>query len=252
MRLSIITVVFNRESTISRALQSIRDQSYKDVQLVIIDGASTDNTVALAQQFVDDKKDIFLSEPDDGLYHALNKGIKLATGDVIGFMHSDDVFTGKHALKRLALEFSNPDVDAVYGDLQYACKNDLSKIVRYWRSGSFSRTKLYFGWMVPHPTFFMRREKYMRLGSFSEKFTISADYEAILRYFVTGVINAVYIPEVIVTMSVGGVSNKSLPNIIQKMKEDYRIIRNYKLGGFLTLFLKSARKIFQFFNRVGS
>ena len=92
----------------------------------------------------------------------------------------------------------------------------------------------------------------MRLGSFSEKFTISADYEAILRYFVTGVINAVYIPEVIVTMSVGGVSNKSLPNIIQKMQEDYRIIRNYKLGGFLTLFLKSARKIFQFFNRVGS
>ena len=145
-----------------------------------------------------------VSEPDEGLYDALNKGIFRATGDVVGFMHADDAYASPQALERVAAAFEDPAVGAVYGDLVYVNKDDVSRVVRYWRAGEFRRSRLSQGWMPPHPTFYVRREHYQRLGGFNTRFRIAADYENMLRILWGGDVNAAYIPEVLVRMRMGG------------------------------------------------
>ena len=188
-----------------------------------------------------------MSEPDKGIYDALNKGLVRATGDVVGLMHSDDFFADDHVLKRVAETFADPLVDAAYGDLDYVAKDDTSRIIRRWRSGEYNAAKLARGWMPPHPTLYLRRSVIERLGGYDTRYKIAADYDAILRYFGQGQIRAVYIPHVLVKMRVGGESNRSLAKIWLKTREDYSALRRNGVGGVGAIAWKNLRKLDQFF-----
>ena len=188
-----------------------------------------------------------ISEPDKGIYDALNKGIARSTGDVIGLIHSDDFFADEKVLERVAAAFSDPDIDAVYGDLEYVAAADPTRVVRRWRAGNFTPRKLAWGWMPPHPTLFMRRRVFEAHGAYDASYHIAADYDAILRWFGQGGIRTAYIPEVLVKMRLGGKSNRSLRSIFRKSLEDYRALRSNKVGGIGALAAKNLSKLPQFF-----
>ena len=213
LHISVITAVFNRAATLGDSLRSVHSQRWPDVEHIVIDGGSTDGGLAILDQHKSRIARI-VSEPDGGLYDALNKGIRHASGDVIGFMHADDEFATPHALAHVAAAFEDPDVGAVYGDLVYVKKNDVSRVVRYWRAGQYQRTQLTQGWMPPHPTFYVRREVYSRFGGFDTRYRIAADYENMLRILWRGRIKAAYIPEVLVRMRVGGMSNIDRKSVV--------------------------------------
>jgi glycosyltransferase involved in cell wall biosynthesis len=193
MKISVITAVRNRVATVGEALDSVQSQSWADVEHVVIDGVSTDGTLELLETR---RREIavLVSERDSGIYDALNKGLNLATGDVIGLMHSDDIYADKHVLADIAAAFDDPEIDAVYGDLNYVARNDTSRVIRRWRSGEYSRVRLAEGWMPPHPTLYLRRHVIEHWGGFDETFRIAADYDVILRYFGQGRIRPVYVP----------------------------------------------------------
>lgn len=247
MKISVITAVYNNRNTIAAAIESIVSQTHPCVELVVIDGGSSDGTLELLAKY-GDRINVMVSEADDGIYHALNKGIALSSGEVVGFLHSDDVFPDPDVLKRVAAAFTNSGVDAVYGDLEYVKRSDVSKVVRYWSAGTYSLQALRAGWMPPHPTFYARRDVYQRLGGFELSMRIAADYDCMLRFFQAGLAVA-YIPQVQVRMRTGGASNRSLGNIVRKSREDYIALRRNKVGGAWTLLGKNLRKLPQFFLR---
>jgi len=247
LKISVITAVYNNRNTIAEAIESVLAQTHPLVELVVIDGGSTDGTLDVLAQF-GDRITVMVSEPDDGIYHALNKGIALASGEVVGFLHSDDVFPDRDVLERVVATLTASSADAVYGDLEYVQRDDASKIVRYWKSGTYSARKLRAGWMPPHPTFYARREVYERLGGFDVSMRIAADYDCMLRFFQAGVAVA-YVAQVQVRMRTGGASNRSLGNIIRKSREDYVALRRNKVGGAWTLVSKNLRKLPQFLLR---
>lgn len=247
MKISVITAVYNNCDNICDALDSILSQSDTDIELVVIDGASDDGTVDVLRNYAE-HIDVLVSERDSGIYDALNKGISHASGDVIGFLHSDDLFADKHVLARITKAFSDPEVDAVYGDLVYVQKGDTDKVIRYWRSGDYSPRRLGWGWMPPHPTFYVRRSVYVRLGGFDTSLRIAADYDCMLRFLTQGV-RAAYLPETLVRMRIGGVSNRSLKNILRKSAEDYQVLRRHGVGGVGALMWKNLSKVPQFFRR---
>ena len=246
MKISIITAVYNRADSIAEAVRSVQAQTWPQVEHVVIDGASTDGTVAVLQTCLNAQA-VWLSEPDKGIYDALNKGLARATGDVIGLMHSDDFFADDEVLASVAAAFADPEVDAVYGDLDYVAKADTARIVRRWRSGDYSAAKLARGWMPPHPTLFLRRSVVERWGGYDTSFRIAADYDSILRYFGQGQIRPAYIPRVLVKMRLGGESNRSLGRIWLKTREDYRALRSNGVGGVGALVWKNLGKLGQFF-----
>lgn len=246
--ISVVTAVYNRKDTVGQALDSILSQTHRGVEVVVVDGASTDGT----REVLDDYRSRipnFVSEPDGGIYDALNKGILRAHGDVVGFLHADDLFAHDAVLERIVAAFETPGVDAVYGDLVYVDKHDPNRIVRYWKAGEFDRAKLREGWMPPHPTFYVRRTVYERLGLFDTRYRIAADYDSVVRFLFTGDIGVAYVPEVLVRMRVGGVSNRSLATILRKSREDHDILRRHDLGGLSTLMRKNLSKISQFWTR---
>ncbi len=245
MKITVVTAVYNRHSTIGQALDSVASQDHVNIEHIIQDGDSTDGTCELIKAQTNTKVAI-VSEPDDGIYDAINRGIQRTSGDVIGLMHSDDFFAAPHILSRVAKVMEDPDIDGVYGDLDYVAADDTTRIVRRWRSGTYDPKKLGRGWMPPHPTLYLRPSVFENHGLYDTSFGISADYDAMLRYLVKGQINLAYIPEVMVKMRVGGESNKSLRKIIQKSREDYRAIRKNGVGGVGTLALKNLSKIQQF------
>lgn len=245
MRISIITAVYNRFDSIVQAVSGVQSQTYRNREHVVIDGASTDGTLALLQSVLDDRS-ILVSEPDCGIYDALNKGLERATGDVIGIMHSDDFYADEFVLSDVAEAFADPAVDGVYGDLEYVDKVDTGKVIRYWRSGEYRPELLAKGWMPPHPALFVRRRVIERWGGYDTSFRIAADYDAILRYFGQGGLSALYIPRVLVKMRVGGESNRSLSKIVLKSREDYRALKKNGVGGLGTLAWKNLSKIGQF------
>jgi glycosyltransferase involved in cell wall biosynthesis len=252
MKISIITAVFNRTDSIAEALRSVQAQSWHDVEHVVVDGASTDGTLFVLQNFLNVStrsgyQAQWTSEPDLGIYYALNKGLARATGDVIGLMHSDDFFADHEVLTSVATAFADPAVDAVFGDLDYVDKSNTTYIVRRWRAGRYSAAKLSLGWMPPHPTLFLRRRVIERWGGFDTNFSISADYDSILRYFGQGKIQSAYIPRVLVKMRLGGESNRSLGRIWLKTREDYTALRRNGVGGLGALIWKNVSKIGQFF-----
>jgi len=245
LKISLITAVYNRHSTIQESIRSVQSQSYPDVEHVVVDGASSDGTVKVIKA-ASNEKTVVISERDDGIYDALNKGIAHASGNLIGLMHSDDFFAHNDVLQRVSEAFSDHSIDAVYGDLQYVAQDDTSRVIRHWNAGEFSPLKLSRGWMPPHPALFLRSNVFDKHGVYDTSYRIAADYDAILRWFGKGKIKAHYIPEVLVKMRVGGESNKSLRKILQKSREDYRALRSNDIGGVGALAWKNASKIRQF------
>jgi glycosyltransferase len=246
LKITIITVVFNRVDSIAQAVASLQAQTHPDIEHVVIDGASTDGTLDILRACLDEGA-VLVSEPDKGIYDALNKGLARATGEVIGLMHSDDLFADPNVLADVAKAIADPAVDAVYGNLEYVAKSDTSRVIRCWRSGEFDPKKLGWGWMPPHPTLFLRRGVIERWGGFDTEFRIAADYDAILRYFSKGKIRAAYIPRVLVKMRLGGESNRSLARIWLKSREDYQALRRNGVGGLGALAWKNLSKLGQFF-----
>jgi len=246
MKISVITAVYNAKETVREAIESVLSQDYADVELVVIDGASSDGTTELLESYRE-HIDIFISEPDHGIYDALNKGIKHATGDVVGFLHADDLFADETVLSKVAAAFASGDVDAVYGDLEYVSKDAPDKVIRYWQSGDFSRHRLKHGWMPPHPTFYVRRSVYQEHGGFDTSFRIAADYDCMLRFLGQARVKVAYIPAVLINMRLGGASNRSLGNIMRKMGEDYRALKQNGVGGLWALAWKNLSKLPQFF-----
>ncbi len=248
MKISVITAVYNNRDTVAQALDSALAQTHPDVELIVIDGGSTDGTLQVLQDYAD-RLAVLVSEPDRGIYDALNKGIARASGDVVGFLHSDDLFADASVLSRIAAAFADPSVDSVYGDLLYVSKDDPSRVVRTWRAGVFTPGKLAHGWMPPHPTFYVRRAVYEKLGGYDTSYRIAADYDCVLRLLGKGGVRAAYIPEVLVKMRVGGASNRSLSNILKKSREDYRALRVNGVGGLAALAWKNLSKLPQFLKR---
>ena len=245
MKISIVTVVFNNRDTIEAAIQSVLAQTHREIELIVIDGGSTDGTREVLARY-ESSIAILVSERDDCIYHALNKGIDLASGEAIGFLHSDDLFADKFAIERVVSALADPTVDAAYGDLVYVRKLDPTRVVRYWRAGTYQPELLRRGWMPPHPTFYARRALYRRLGGFEVSLRIAGDYDCMLRFLVAGA-KIAYIPQVQVRMRLGGASNRSLGNMMTKSYEDYLVLRRHGVGGVGTVIWKNLSKLPQFF-----
>jgi glycosyltransferase len=250
MSISIITVSSNAAATISDCLKSINAQT-APVEHLIIDAASTDNTLELVR-IISPSARLF-SEPDHGIYDAMNKGIRLASGDIIGILNADDFYASSDVLAQVEAVFADPGVAACYGDLQYVRGRgekspDSFKVVRHWQSDPFCRSKFLWGWMPPHPTFFVRKEIYEEYGLFRLDLGSAADYELMLRFLFKHRIRAVYIPQVLVKMRVGGVSNACLKN---KIKANLMDRRAWEVNGLKpypwTLLMKPLRKLRQFY-----
>ena len=255
MKISIITSVYNNKNLIESCINSVTSQTYKDIEYIIIDGGSTDGTVETIKNYklkiINELENyIFISEKDNGIYDALNKGIKLATGEVVGLLHSDDVFYDNSVLEKVARIFEKKDTDSVYSDLVYVYKDNPDKVLRYWKAGEFNYSILNRGWMPPHPTIFIKKKNYDEFGGFDSSYKISSDYELVLRFLGKHKISTTYLPEVTIKMRAGGKSNKSLGNIFHKSSEDYRALKQneFPFPAF-TLFMKNVRKVPQFLKR---
>lgn len=248
MKISIITVVWNNAKTIKDAINSVLNQSYKDVEYIVIDGASTDGTIEIVQSYGDKIK--FISEKDNGLYDAMNKGIRMATGDVVGILNSDDFYASDKILQIVADEFLKGNIDSVYANLEYIDANDPKRVIRYWRSKKYQEGLFRSGWHPAHPTFFVKKEIYEKYGVFDLSFKIAADYELMLRFFEKCKITSSYVDEVFVKMRIGGESNRSIKNIIKANMESYKA---WKANGLyinpLRFLLKPFSKIIQFIKK---
>lgn len=246
MLLSIVTAVWNRADTVADAMKSLRAQDWPHWEHVVQDGGSTDGTLDVLDRLSDHRTRLE-SGRDAGLYDAINRGIARTTGEVVGLLHSDDLYAAPDILSSVAAAFEDPAVDAVYGDLLYVSRSDTSRVVRTWRSQPFQPALLRRGWMPPHPTLFLRRRVLDRHGAYDTSYRIAADYDTILRYFGQPGFRSIHIPKVFVHMRLGGESNGSLRRIIRKSREDYRALRANRVGGLPALVAKNASKVGQFF-----
>lgn len=246
--ISVVTATWNCAKTLPDCLASVARQDYANREHVVVDGASTDETVNVINQHIGQIA-VFKSERDKGIYDALNKGIQLATGDVVGFLHADDFYASDDVLSKIARAFEDPTVCAVYGDLDYVGQQDTSKVIRRWRSNPFTERDLGRGWMPAHPTLYVRRDFYSKIGGFDISYRIAADYLSILRLFAQPGFKAEYIPEVLVTMRMGGASNKSIKAMVSKSKEDWRALRSSAFSApraLRAIAWKNLRKLSQF------
>ncbi|MGK0366737.1 MAG: glycosyltransferase involved in cell wall biosynthesis [Saprospiraceae bacterium] len=248
MIITIITATYNSGKTIRDTIESVKSQNYSNIEHIIVDGASKDNTLAIVKEYDHIQK--IISEPDKGIYDAMNKGISMATGDIVGILNSDDYYTDNSIITKVVSAFKTNDTDSVYGDLQYVDKDNTDKIIRNWVSGEFKSSNLTKGWMPPHPTFFVKKGVYEKSGKFNLDFKIGADVEFILRTLGKDKISTNYIPEVLVKMRTGGESNRSLKNRMQLLKEYHKAYKLNKLEyKFYTIPYRLLSKIPQFFKK---
>lgn len=246
MRVSIITASFNSEKTILDCVESVNNQTYPNIEHIFIDGGSTDATVSLIKSR-SLRKSVVLSEADQGIYDAFNKGISSASGDVILFLNSDDTYTDIDVIHDVVGHFkSNPELDAIYGNLQYMSLRAPHRVVRTWANDVFAVEKLKFGWMPPHPTFCAKREVYSEFGVYDLSYKIAADYELMLRFILSG-ITLGHLDRFMVDMKMGGVSNASVKNVLKKTTEDASILNRHDLPVLAGLFGKNLRKLGQYF-----
>lgn len=234
MKISIITVCFNSARTLGDTLQSVAAQTHPEIEHIVVDGGSRDGTLAIIDRYRQSLSKV-ISEPDRGVYDAMNKGIGLATGEVIGFINSDDFYADHTALSHIVETFSDSAVEACFADLVYVDQQDPNKIVRYWKSCAYRPGMFEFGWVPPHPTFFARRSVYERLGGFNLDFPLAADMELMLRFLAVHKIRSIYLPETLIKMRMGGATNQSLANVIQQNRE---IMAALKMHGFKASWLR--------------
>lgn len=248
MKISIITVSFNSAATIHDTLVSVTTQTYPDIEYIIIDGNSVDGTLEIINRFKD-RISIVRSEKDKGIYDAMNKGIALATGEVIGILNSDDFYLDQKVIQKVINAFEH-DTDAVYGDLVYVDPINIDKVTRKWLSGKYKEDAFLRGWMPPHPTFFVRKKIYEKFGNYSLELRSAADYEFMLRVIHKHKIKLNYIPEILVKMRAGGTSNASFKNRLKANSEDRKAWQMNQLKPRLFTFIrKPLSKVFQFINR---
>ena len=251
MKISIITVTYNCDSVLIDCLNSVALQSYNNIEHILIDGASTDRTLPI----INSKRDqisVLVSEPDNGIYDAMNKGIKLAKGNIIGFLNSDDFYANNEIISKVAIEFErDPYLDACYADLIYVNKLNSKKNTRYFKSSKFKQGLFSKGWSPPHPTFFVRRSVYEKYGNFDLNYRIASDFDLMMRFLEIHKIKSRHIPEVWVKMRIGGVSNKNLKNIWLQNCEILNSFNknNLKVNSIIFFVYKIISRIQQFFKK---
>lgn len=249
MKISIITVCFNSAGTIADTMRSVASQTHREIEHIVIDGASTDDTLKLVRQYGAHVATL-VSEPDRGIYDAMNKGLSLATGDVIGFLNSDDIYADPQTLDRIAQAFQGLAIDAVFGDLVFVDPRDTQSVVRYWRATPHRPGACASGWMPPHPTLYVRQSALRLSGGFCLDYRLQADFELTLRLFEIHKIRALYIPEVLVRMRMGGATTGSLRNIIHgNIEASLACRRNGFPGGFGFIAKKMASRLPQFLSK---
>jgi len=249
MKISVVTVSRNAAGTIEETLRSVRSQNYPQVEHIVVDGGSDDGTVEIIERYRD-RIAGFVSEPDRGIYDAMNKGIAMASGEVVGTLNADDVYADETVLSQVAQVFSDPDVDACYADLLYVDPQNPGKIVRYWRSCEYRPGLFEKGWMPAHPTFFVRRDMYAKWGGYDPGFPRQADFELTMRFLAIHRLRSVYVPRVWVLMHTGGVSNRSLAGILKGNIEAYRACKKNRLRvNVLFIPRKLLSRVPQFFAR---
>ncbi|HFA48650.1 MAG TPA: glycosyltransferase [Bacteroidetes bacterium] len=246
MKISIITVSYNSAKTIEDTLVCVREQSHENIEHIVVDGASKDGTQEIVERYKDGLANVII-EPDYGIYDAMNKGIRSATGDIIGFLNADDCYVSDNVLAKVAEAFSNTDTDSVYGDLCYVSNDDTNEILRFWKAGKCTAKGFLNGWMPPHPTFFVKRSVLEKYGIFDPTFRFAGDYELILRLLYKHNISTHYIPFCMVKMRIGGAGNRWMENRLIANLEDRLAWKknNLKPRPYTTL-LKPLRKVLQF------
>lgn len=248
MKVSIITTSYNSARTIRSTLESVACQDYDNIEHIIVDCDSHDGTLDIVSEFPHVSK--LVSEKDHGLYHGMNKGLAMATGDIICFLNSDDWYPREDVISQVVKVLSSHNVQVLYGDLQYVDRININKVARTWRSGQFQRKNLYYGWMPPHPTFFALKEVYEKVGLFNTTLRNAADYELMLRVLLKHEMDACYLPQILVKMRRGGYSNAKLAHRLRANREDNMAWHlNGLRPGILTRYLKPLRKLPQFFLR---
>lgn len=245
MKVSVITVCYNRKATIEQSIKSVLDQDYPDIEYIVIDGNSSDGTQDIISSY-SEKITKYISEPDKGMYDAINKGLNLATGDVIGLMHSDDVFYDTAVVSKIVLGFkNNPNVDAIYGDGIYVTNDDEQKTVRNRIGGEYKFNKLKAGWLPLHPTVYIKKTVLDKYGNYNLDFKIASDTEFLLRYLYKYKINIAYLNSYIVKMRMGGLST-DYKRAFKVLKEDYKIYKFHQMGGFKVVFQKKVLALLQY------
>ena len=248
LRISIITVAYNSAATLEDTILSVLSQTYPDIEYIVVDGGSTDGTTVLLQQYESrfQGRLLWVSEKDNGIYDAMNKGIRMATGDVVGILNSDDYFTAPDVIARMVRAFADEAVDAVYGDIHFIRDGEPERCVRYYSSRRFSPGRLRFGFMPAHPSFYARRTVYERAGLYKTDYKIGSDYEMMVRLFCVHRIHAMYIPMDFVTMRTGGLSTSGVRSKLQLIKDDVRACReNGIYTNVLFIATKFLIKIFE-------
>ena len=244
MKVSIITSCYNRAATIRSAIESVLAQDYNDIEFIVVDGSSTDGSLDIFREYVD-RFSIFISEPDHGMYEAINKGIRVATGEIIGLLHSDDFFYDNGVIGRIVKRIKRTHADFLYGDGLFVNPDNTNKVVRNWIGGGYRLWKVRHGWLPLHPTCYIRRDVMMRLGLYNESYKIAADSDLLVRYLLTGGLTVTYLNEYIVRMRMGGLSTDSAKR--KKMwEEDIRVYVSHGLWPTLTKLEKMAWKVPQF------
>lgn len=242
---TIITATFNSAKTIRDTLEAVASQDYPHIEHIIVDGLSSDDTLQIVSEYPHVRK--VISEKDKGIYDAMNKGLAAATGDIVGLLNSDDFYVSGNVIRKVVEHMTAEKTQALYGDLVYVHPDHTHKVLRTWIAGIWQRRKFLYGWMPPHPTFFVRREVYERLGKFNIELKSAADYELMLRFLYKAAISVSYLPEVMVKMRSGGMSNATWRNRINANREDRKAWRVNQLQPyFFTTWLKPLRKINQF------
>ena len=249
IKVSIITIAYNNSETISETVESVLKQSYNNIEHIIIDGQSVDNTVEIIKSY-GDRFSKYISEKDNGIYDAMNKGVTLAKGDIIGFINADDKLNSNDCVSEIVKVFQIQNSDVVYGDKIYTEANNPDKVVRYWKSGEYNKNNFKKGWMPPHQSTYIKAEFYKKYGKFRTDFKIAADYELMFRFMYKYKAKSKYLPKVIASMRTGGISNKSLKNILIS---NFEVYKSWRVNGFsvspLIIIRKPLSKAIQLFTR---
>ena len=248
MKISIITVCYNSEPYIRKTIESVLSQTYLNIEFIIVDGNSQDDTLNIIRGYESafEGRVKLISEPDGGIYDAMNKGIRMATGDIIGILNSDDFYMSNDAIKEIVQCFEDNEVDSLYAQLYCVQPEDISKIIRDCTYKDCQKIDFIFGWHPPHPAFFVKKSVYDKLGLFDTSFKIAADYDIMLRFFLKGNISTTYLRKYIMKMRMGGIS-QNMDTVILKRKEEIRVLKRYfSFLFFIPFFLKSIRKLYQF------
>jgi glycosyltransferase len=246
MKISLITVTYNSEKYLSHCIDSVIKQRYKNIEHIIIDGKSTDNTVEIIKKY-ESNISTWISEPDRGMYDAINKGINLATGDVIGILNSDDMLVSEDVIESIVKTFEEQQVDSVFGDLEYVDRDVTDRVFRVWKGKKYSRNLFKMGWMPGHPTFYIKRSLIEEFGGYENHYFTAADYEFMARYLYKHNISSYYLPKLIVKMRTGGASNKNFNQRLRANRRDYLAMKVNSIPmPFMVSILKPLIKMHQF------